>query len=382
VNLNTEPELLELVDGVHRLLAGRAPVEKTRERLDDPHGADADLWDTLTGQMGLAALGARDETVSGGSPFFAQGLVIEEMGRALLASPYFASVALARSVLEEGQDERSRDLAARIGSGELRSALALADAGSPAWDPHAPAATARPADGRYLLTGAKAYVVDGAAADLLVVSASLDGEPALFAVEPAPGSVEPVASLDLTRWLATVRLDQAVAHRLELTAPYSVALDRALDRAGILLAMEQVGVAQRCLDLSVEYAKIRAQFGRPIGSFQAIKHLCADMYTAVETARSVTYYAAKAVDERPDSVPVAARLAQAVAGETVLSAAAGCIQVHGGIGFTWEHSAHLFYRRAHASVVLLGRPEDHRQALRTRLFPAPGRGEEDRLRDH
>ena len=196
-------------------------------------------------------------------------------------------------------------------------------------------------------------IVDGGTAELLVLAARRGDEPVLVAVEAAaPGvAVEPLATLDQTRRQATVRLDGAPATLLA-TGPEALARARDLHSVGI--AIESVGAAARCLEETVAYLKERVQFGRPIGSFQALKHRCADLATELEAARSTAYYATWAVDGAPEELPVVAPLAEAVAGAALLHVAAEAIQMHGGIGFTWEHDAHMYLKRAKANELLAG----------------------------
>jgi alkylation response protein AidB-like acyl-CoA dehydrogenase len=370
MKLHPEPELLELADGVRKLLTSKSTTAATRERLDDPTGYDRELWETLTQQMGIAGLGRADTADDEKTPFIAQCLVIEQMGYALLSAPYLATVALSLPILAEAGGEEARALADRIEAGRLVAALALADHDSPVWDPTRTTATATRTANGHRLQGVKGYVVDGCAAEVLIVSAQTDEGLSLFAVEAAADGLKIHAQepLDLTRWLARIVLEDAPATLLGTAGGARPVVGNALDRSGLLLAMEQVGVAQRCLEMSVEYAKVRSQSGRLIGSFQAIKHKCADMLSAAESARAACYFAARAADERPGDFPVAASLAQAAAAEAATFVTAQNIQVHGGIGFTWEHDAHLFYRRAHASSQLLGDATYHRRQLAARLL--------------
>jgi alkylation response protein AidB-like acyl-CoA dehydrogenase len=219
----------------------------------------------------------------------------------------------------------------------------------------------------------KRYVVDGHCADLFLVTARLPdtaGEAglALFAVPgDAPGVVRrPLTTLDLTRRQAEIALEGVrVGAEAALGAPGDAfpALERARDLAAVALAAEQVGGAQRCLDLAVAYAKERVQFGRPIGSFQAIKHKCADMMVDLESARSAAYYAACAADEGSDELASAAAAAKATCSDAYFRCAADCIQIHGGVGFTWEYDIHLYFKRAKASETLLGEPAFHRERI-------------------
>jgi alkylation response protein AidB-like acyl-CoA dehydrogenase len=213
------------------------------------------------------------------------------------------------------------------------------------------------------------FVLDGHVANLLVVAARTPAGLGLFAVEgDAPGLTRtPLATMDQTRKQARLELAGTPGRLIGADGGASAGLSRTLDLAAVALAAEQVGGAQRCLDMSVEYAKERVQFGRPIGSFQAIKHKCADMLLEVESAKSAAYYAGWAAAESSDELPVVASLAKAYCSDAYFHAAAENIQIHGGIGFTWEHDAHLYFKRAKSSELLLGDPTYHRELLAQRI---------------
>lgn len=362
MNLQPEPELVEFAAGVRKLLES-APLSESRARWDDPAAYDERTWRSLTQEMGAAALGRAEAEPD--APFLAQAVVFEQLGYALHTSPYFASVGLVAPILATAGTLEAIELLDRIESGESAAALAIAD-DLARWNPLATAVRAEHADGGFRLHGTKSFVVDAAVADVLVVTATDEDRLRLFAVDPADAQIEPLRALDLTRWLARVVLDGAPGTPLSDAGAEPI-VRAALDRSGTLLAAETVGLAQRCLDMSVEYAKVRVQSGRPIGSFQAIKHKLADMLSAIEGARAAVYFAASVADERPEHFPAAASIAQAVAADAGVFVASENIQVHGGIGFTWEHDAHLFYRRAQSSAQLLGRSADHRRALKDRL---------------
>ena len=206
-------------------------------------------------------------------------------------------------------------------------------------------------------------MLDGHVADLILVGAQADGGPSLFAVHGGADGLtrRPLETLDMTRKQAALELSATPARLIGAEGSAADVLERTLRHAVVALAAEQVGGAQRCLDMSVEYAKIRMQFGRPIGSFQAIKHMCADLLLEVESARSAAYYAAWAAQDGSDELPLVSSLAKAFCSEAYFRAAADNIQIHGGIGFTWEHDAHLYYRRAKSTELMLGTPEQHRE---------------------
>jgi alkylation response protein AidB-like acyl-CoA dehydrogenase len=248
-----------------------------------------------------------------------------------------------------------------IASGEWFGALALAEEPG-RWGGESVLANAETDEGGYRLTGAKTYVVDGQYADFYIVSARCRDAVRLFVIDfDAPGIiVTPLKPLDRTRPLARLEFDRVLARPVS-DDPGTV--ERLHAMCGIVLAAEQVGGAQRCLEMAVEYAKTRVQFGRSIGSFQAIKHKCADMLLAVESARSAAYHAARVLDEGSEDPCVASAVAQAHCSTAYVDVAGENIQIHGGIGFTWEHPAHLYLKRAKSSEMLFGDPAVHRDRL-------------------
>jgi len=296
-------------------------------------------------------------------------VVFEEMGAALLCAPYFASVGLAaNSLLSSGDEAAKKDLLPGIASGETIATLAFTE-DSGRWDNEGITLAATGTGTEWKLDGHKMFVVDGHNADLLVVAARTGKGVSLFAVEGgAPGlSTTPLATMDQTRKQARVEFASTPARLVGDEGGAAAGLSRTLDLAAVALAAEQVGGAQRCLDMAVDYAKTRIQFGRPIGSFQAIKHKCADMLLEVESAKSAAYYAGWAAAEDSDELPVVASLAKSYCSEAYFHAAAENIQIHGGIGFTWEHDAHLYFKRAKSSELMLGDPSYHRELLAQRI---------------
>jgi alkylation response protein AidB-like acyl-CoA dehydrogenase len=291
--------------------------------------------------------------------------VLEEMGGALLVAPYFATVALAGQGLAASGDE---DAMARwlpgIADGSLTATLAIAeDSGS--WDLAEVAVTAEPAGDGWAVTGTKLFVIDGHTADLLLVVACAPGGPGVFAVERGAAGVEAARldALDPTRALASVTLNDAPAVRVGAGRDTAAWLSEVRDLALAALAAEQLGGAARCLDMAVGYAKVREQFGRPVGSFQAIKHKCANMLLEVECGRSAVHHANEAVGGCQPDASLAAVLAYVHCSQAFTHAAKECIQIHGGIGYTWEHDAHLYLRRAKSSELLLGPPARQRARL-------------------
>ena len=369
MNFAFSEEQLELGRLVGRFLRERSPEAEVRRLMETDEGYDPDVWRQMAEQLGLQGLAIPEEHGGGGFGFLELTVVLEQMGRALLCAPYFATVVLAaQTLLHSGDDAAQKELLPRIAAGDLVATLALTEPDG-RWRPDAVQARATPAGDTWTIEGTKAYVLDGHVADLLLVAARTDAGLSLFAVDAsAPGLQRTLlTTMDQTRKLARVELAGTPGRLLGTDGAAGDVLDRVLDLAAVALAAEQVGGAQRCLEMSVAYAKERIQFGRPIGSFQAVKHKCADMLIAVESAKSAAYYAGWCAAELDDDLPVAAAMAKAFCSEAFTTTAAETIQVHGGIGFTWEHPAHLWFKRAKSSELLFGDPAQHRELLAQRL---------------
>ncbi len=335
-----------LKESARRFLTEQAGIPAARAAMEA--GADPDLWRRIAGELGWPALILPEEHGGFGMGHVELVALVEEMGAVLLASPFFATVCLAaNAVLLCGSEAQQARWLPDIAEGGT-AALGLS-AG----------VTATPTDGGWRLSGVCAGVLDGSDAQrLLVVAAEPDGGRRIFAVSQARRVAR--RTLDATRPVADLHLDEVVPDADRL--PHD-ALEAVLDRARIALSAEQVGGAEACLSMAVEYASVRQQFGRPIGSFQAIQHKCADMLVAVESARSACYHAGWVVDHAPAEIPLAAATAASYCGEAFFSCAAENIQIHGGIGFTWEHDAHLFFKRARLSRDLLGSPSAARERI-------------------
>jgi alkylation response protein AidB-like acyl-CoA dehydrogenase len=375
LNFAFTEEQQALADSARAFLAEASGSEAVRAAMAGEAGFDAGVWKRIASELGWPALTVPE--ACGGLGLGAVELValLEPMGEALLCSPFFATVCLAaEAVLAAGSDAQQARWLGPLAEGQARAALATSEPGL-AFD--AVALEARRGGDAYRLDGTKRYVVDGHAADWLVVSARAPGTAgddgvSLFVV---PGDAAGLArralpTMDQTRRQAELRFDGVVVaaeQRLGDEGAGAAPLRAALDRGAIALAAECVGGAQRCLDLAVAYAKEREQFGRPIGSFQAIKHKCADMMVRVETARSAAYYAACVAAEGEGELPVAASLAKAYCGEAYYHCAAETIQIFGGVGFTWEYDPHLYFKRARASEALLGTPGWHRERVARHL---------------
>jgi alkylation response protein AidB-like acyl-CoA dehydrogenase len=364
----------ELRKSVRRFLEQKSSSADVRRLMETDEGYDAAVWQQMAEQLGLQGLALPEEHGGSGYGFLEQIVVLEEMGRALLCAPYFSSVVLAGNALVESGDEAAqKDLLPGIAEGSTIATLAWVENPSD-WGIDGLQMTAKRAGDGYVLDGKKTLVLDGHTASLILVVAQADGGPSLFAVDPSANGVtrRKLDSLDMTRKVASLELSGVAARLIGSEGDAARIIEKTLRLAVVALAAEQVGAAQRCLEMSVDYAKLRVQFGRPIGSFQAIKHKCADMLLEVESARSAAYYAAWAAAEGSDELPVVASLAKAYCSDAFASAATENIQIHGGIGFTWEHDAHLFYRRAKSTEQFLGSPAEHRDQLATRLLAAEG----------
>jgi alkylation response protein AidB-like acyl-CoA dehydrogenase len=337
--------------------------------MDSDKGYDRAVWMQMARQLGLQGL-AIPETYGGyGFSWVELIIVLEEMGRALFCSPYFATVAMASSaLLAAGDDEASARLLPGIAAGETTATVAFTEDNG-RWDDGGIQLVGTPDGERWRLTGHKSFVVDGCTATLVLVAGRTGAGLSLFAVDgSAPGlRRQNLTTLDQTRKLARLEFDDTPAELIGVDGGAAGALARFRDLTAIALAAEQVGGAQRCLDMSVEYAKVRRQFGRQIGSFQAIKHMCAEVLLEVESARSAAYYAGWVAADDSDDLGEVASLAKAYCSSTYVRAAENNIQIHGGIGFTWEHDAHLYFRRAKSSELYLGDAAYHRELLARRL---------------
>jgi alkylation response protein AidB-like acyl-CoA dehydrogenase len=322
------------------------------------------VWALLTGQLGLSGIAVPERHGGAGYGPEEVGVVLEEMGGALLVAPYFSTVLAGQALAATGEEAVMARWLPGIADGSLTAALAIAeDSGS--WDLAGVAATARPAGDDWAVSGTKMFVVDGHTADLLLVVARAPEGPGIFCVEGGAEGVERVRldALDLTRPLASVTLRDARATRVGAYLDTGRWLSGVTDLVLAALAAEQLGGAARCLELSVEYAKVREQFGRAIGTFQAIKHKCANLLLEVESGRSAVHYATGALARRQPDASLAATLAYVHCSRAFTHAAKECIQIHGGIGYTWEHDAHLYLRRAKSSELLLGPPARQRARL-------------------
>jgi alkylation response protein AidB-like acyl-CoA dehydrogenase len=364
----------ELRDLVRGFLADKAPREAVRRWMQSDAGYDPELWRQMAGQLGLHGLALPERYGGAGYGLTELAVVLEEMGRSLLPAPFFATIGLAaQTLLASGDDEACRRYLPGIARGELTATVAVCDENG-SW--HLPDVTtsAQRGDGEWRLSGTKMFVIDGQTADVILVVARADDGLGLFAVDGnAPGLTRTrLDALDPTRRLARVDLHACPGRRIGPGGDATPFLRKAIDVANVALAAEQVGGAQACLDAAVEYAKFRVQFNRPIGSFQAIKHKCADVLLGIESAKAAVFYAASLTTDAADAAreasveeefAICAALVSAYCSAAYTHAAKENIQIHGGIGFTWEHDAHLHLKRAKTSELLFGTPAVQRARI-------------------
>jgi alkylation response protein AidB-like acyl-CoA dehydrogenase len=351
-------EQRDLRDAVRGLLARQqGPAPQPGE---EGPGYDRALWQRLCGEIGVAGLAIPACYGGAGAGPAETHVVMEELGRSLTPSPMLGSAVLtAQALLASVYAAACQRLLPAIADGTAIAALAWTDEAGH-WDPRK---VAFGVTSGHLLTGEAHYVLNGDAADVLLAAAHTPDGVALFEVDPRHSRVtrRVVAAMDTTRRLASVRLDEAPGLLLgdHAGAVGGLALARARDLACVALTAEQVGAAQRALDLTVAYTKVRVQFGRAIGSFQALQHRMADLYVLVESARSLSAAAASAAAEGAPDLGLRAAAAKAYCSEALAQVAGQMIQLHGAIGITWEHDAHRYFKRAHGSGQLFGRPAEH-----------------------
>ncbi len=363
----------ELRSQAHGFLGEFSPPEEVRKAMESDAGYDPELWGQISAELGWSSVVIPEEYGGLGLSYVELVALMEEMGSALLCAPFLSSVCLAgNALIIGGTEEQKQEYLPGIAEGTTTGTLAYMESnGRP--DASGIEAEARREGSDYVLRGAKSFVLDGHTAELLLLAARREGSTgeegiSLFAVPSASAGLErrPLPTMDQTRKQAEIRLNDVRVPASALMGEEGAGwktLRETLDLAAIALAAEQVGGAQRCLDMSVEYAKERVQFGRPIGSFQAIKHKCANMMVEVESARSASYYAGWAAAQETEDLPIAAALAKAFCSDTYFRCAADCVQIHGGVGFTWEYDVHLYFKRAKSTEILFGSPAYHRERV-------------------
>ncbi len=351
-----------LATTVRDFLEATVDMDTVREASLTENAFNREAWGGLV-EMGLVGLHIPEQYGGAGFSFIETAIVFEELGRRVVPVPLLSSIMASAAILAAGSESQKEMLVPPIASGESTATLAVFEH---AHDLDACATVANRVENGWSLTGTKRYVTDAPNADQFVVVASTDEGTRLFVVDASTAGVTiaPTPSLDATRPLGELGLEDvhvdsdACLSESDTTA----AIRKALDVGVVALAQEQAGGAQRCLEMSVEYAKSRYQFGRAIGSFQAVKHMCADMLVAAEHAKSVATHAARTIDDADESA-ISVPLAKSVCSDAYIKAAGDTIQIHGGIGFTWEHDAHLYFKRAKSTALLLGSVNSYRDRL-------------------
>ncbi|TYB41931.1 acyl-CoA dehydrogenase family protein [Actinomadura chibensis] len=343
----------DLRASVREVLGDKAPWTSVLAGTEEDAPYDAALWDAVAARLGCAGLPVPEDLGGAGASWRETAVVMEELGRSAAPVPFLTSAVMATAALLAAGE---RDLLGRLAAGDAVAVLAVPFSTAPGDDVPGVAGVPGVAAADGALTGEVAAVADGLAADVLLVPAS----GGLYAVDAADARRTAVTSLDMTRRLADVAFASAPARRVA-AGPDAV-------RAGLLtgaamLASEQLGLAERCLDDTVAHVKARYQFGRPVGSYQGLKHRLADLWTSITQARAVARHAAASVAAGDGDAPVAVAVAQAHCSGVAVRAAEECVQMHGGIGFTWEHPAHLFLKRAKADSIALGTADRHRAEL-------------------
>jgi alkylation response protein AidB-like acyl-CoA dehydrogenase len=364
----------DLRDSLRSLLATRCQPESVLARIGTDEPYDTGLWQSVAAELGCAGLLIPEEQGGAGASCREAAVVAEEAGRAVAPVPYLGSAIVATTaLLSAGDDVSLRQLA----GGRVTAAFAVGFETPPgsAFPQMARVSGPKPRDagaGVARLRGRVRGVADALPADLLVVPA--DGVPSgLYVVDAHADGVRrvPVVSLDMTRQLCDLELDDAPARPIASGPAAARAVDAALAAGAALLASEQLGLAEKCLEMTVAYVKERRQFARPVGSFQALKHRLADLWVGVTQARAAARYAAACLAAADADAPAAVALAKAYCGDVAVAAAEESVQMHGGIGFTWEHPAHLYLKRARSTAIALGTPDVHRASLAA-LADLPG----------
>ncbi|HEX6210944.1 MAG TPA: acyl-CoA dehydrogenase [Methylomirabilota bacterium] len=337
---------------------------------DDPRGESESMWKEMA-QLGWLGLSLPEAHGGSGLGMVETALLLEELGRAAYPGPYWPTMLAATAIAEAGTEAQKQRWLGAIAGGDARAAVTLLDADLD-WSPDAVATRADTAPTGWTLSGVKRYVAWSHVASVLLMPARTAEGVSLFLVDPAAAGLtsSPVQCMDPgTRW-AQLTLDRVPVRTEDaLGAPGAGApvLQRLLRRAGVGAAAEMLGAARRCLDMAVGYAKVREQFGQPIGSFQAIRHKCAEMLLEVENSHSAVYYAAWALDAGAEDAETAASIAKSYVGDAARKVCGEAIQVHGGIGFTWEFDLHMYFKRAKALEAQYGDAEYHRELILTRV---------------
>lgn len=361
MELTWSEEQEALRDSVRDFLQATSSVERVRELMETDEGYDPAVWRRMAEELGLQSMAIPEEYGGAGFGYPECAIVLEEMGRALYSGPFLSSAVIAAQLLTRSDDEAAKtEFLPAIADGSRIVTLVDGSAGE---------IVAEASGDGYALTGSVELVLDGHIADVFLVAAKGEHGVSILAIEAdATGVTRSLQqTLDRTRKLAKVEFSGATGRLIgeEGASEPLLATVRAI--AISALAAEQTGGAERALEITVDYVKIREQFGRKIGSFQAIKHRLADLLVAVQSASSASLYATSAIDEDSDELIEAALVAGTTCSEAFVNTAQQMIQLHGGIGYTWEHDAHLYLRRAKSSGAIFGAPHEHRAALADRL---------------
>jgi alkylation response protein AidB-like acyl-CoA dehydrogenase len=378
MNFAFREEQKELQKSIRHFFQTQSDATRLRQEMLTASGFNPSLWDRMCNELGLTSLPIPEAYGGAGFGYVELASIMEEIGYFLVCSPFLSSIVMgATAILTCGTEEQKEQLLPALATGEQTATIAWAEPGKD-WDFSNIATTLVPQNGEsYSLSGTKAYVVDGHQSDILMVvarSPNTSGSEGLSVVvlpsNRAGITRKLCPTMDATRKLAHIDFHNVAVSSSEIVGEVGKSASN-LERCKYLilaaLAAEQMGSAQRCLDMAVEYAKVRTQFGRAIGSFQAIKHKCADMMVLVESARSASYYACWVAQHDPENLQQAALMAKAYCSDALFQCASENIQIHGGIGFTWEHEAHLFFKRAQSSSHLFGSAQTHREHLAHQL---------------
>ncbi len=355
---------------LRRALEARSPTKEVRRLMATDAGFDRDAWRKLNQELGLTAIHIPEAFGGQGFGYCELGIVLEEMGRALVCAPFFSTAALAATaLLNAGSEDQKRALLPAIADGATTATLAFSEEGG-GNDAAGVALSATPSGATYRLDGAKSFVLDGHTADLIVVLARRPGSRgeeglSFFTVHGAAAGLERrrLKTMDETRKLARLEFKSVEARLLGEAEKASAPFAKTMQQVLICLANEMVGGADRLREDALAYVKMRMQFGRSIASFQTTKNKAADMLVDVELAKSAAYYAAAALDEGDEELPALASLAKASAAEAYLQTAIHAVQMHGGIGFTWDNDTHLWFKRAKSSEILFGDANEHREKM-------------------
>ena len=360
----------EFRETLQRFFEEKSASSEVRRLMETREGYDAGLWKQMAGELGLQGLHIPEDYGGQGFGFLELSIVLEEMGRVLFCAPYFSTACLAaNAVLNAGSEAQKQALLPGIASGDTVATLAMIEEGGD-WEPGSIALVARPDGDGFRLSGVKTPVTDGHTADLIIVAARLeatqgrDGLTLLSLRSDADGlRAMPLETLDLTRKQARLEFADVRADTLGQPGAAGDALARTLDQAAVLLSAESAGGAEQCLHTAVDYAKVRVQFGRPIGSFQAVKHKCAEVLLEVESAKAAVYWASWVAAQNEEELAQAASIAKSLSTDAYLLASAESIQIHGGIGTTWEADPQLYFKRAKTNDELLGSPTYYRSRI-------------------